>query len=206
MFWTPNCGRYTRNNLKCARSWKPRHIIWLSGFDFQWSLRYRKAIHKMGIAFANNRLLTHSIPKKCPAFFNGNPDKLSHRVITVDEKWIHHNTLESKQQSIQWVFLRQISIKVGQYGSFSQQNHGEGFWDAQVIIHIDLLQPTYLTGTTTFWRKNESISSKWKFSSSKTTLGCPRSVIVMTQFNEFRSELLPYPPYFPDLAPPVTIS
>lgn len=31
-----------------------RHIIWFSGFDFERSFGYEKAIHEMGATFAHN--------------------------------------------------------------------------------------------------------------------------------------------------------
>ena len=49
-----------------------------------------------------------------------NPEEFRRRYITVDETWIHHYTLETKEQSKQWVFE-------GKGGEIGRQGDGHGF-------------------------------------------------------------------------------
>ena len=41
--------------------------------------------------------------KNCLDLFNRKPSDFLRRLVTIDETWIHHYTLESKQQTKQWV-------------------------------------------------------------------------------------------------------
>ena len=65
---------------------------------------------------------THvKISEQCMERFNKNKTDFVHRVITIDETWIHHYTPESKQQSKQWT-----EAKADKVGSISRKGCGIG--------------------------------------------------------------------------------
>ncbi|XP_025993999.1 uncharacterized protein LOC113004563 [Solenopsis invicta] len=49
----------------------------------------------------NNKCMRLLISKQCLELFKRNLQEFLHRVVTVDETWIHHYTPESKEQSKQ---------------------------------------------------------------------------------------------------------
>jgi histone-lysine N-methyltransferase SETMAR len=51
---------------------------------------------------ADKKRALMKISEQCLERFNKNKTNFVHRFITMDETWIHHYTLESKQQSKQW--------------------------------------------------------------------------------------------------------
>lgn len=48
--------------------------------------------------------------------------------ITVDETWVHHFTLERKEQSKQWIQKWKIGSKEDEDRSICMQSHGVSFW------------------------------------------------------------------------------
>ena len=52
-----------------------------------------------------------AISKPNLAFFNHNPKEFLRRVVTMNETWIHHYTLESREGSKQWVKPGESALK-----------------------------------------------------------------------------------------------
>ena len=75
--------------------------------------------------------------KNCLDFFNGNLSVLLRRLVTIDETWIHHYTLESKKQEKQWVGPSITAPKQAK----TQQSAGKVmafvFWDSCGILFIE---------------------------------------------------------------------
>ncbi|XP_033229063.1 uncharacterized protein LOC117180682 [Belonocnema kinseyi] len=60
-----------------------------------------------------NRVTTS---KECLTMFNRKPNEFLHRFVTVDETWIYHNTLETKEQSKQWDYSCERAPKKANVG------------------------------------------------------------------------------------------
>ncbi|QQP58373.1 Putative mariner transposase [Caligus rogercresseyi] len=136
---------------------------------------------------------------ECLALFNRNKDEFFRRFVTVDETWIHYYTPETKQQSKQrpkWVY---------------QPTKSTVFWDARGVIHIDYLQKgRTMNGeyyTSLLDQFNEDLKKKRPHLAKKKVIfhqdnaRVHTCVVSMAKFYELRYELLPHPPYSPDLAP-----
>lgn len=79
--------------------------------------------------------------RKCLAIFIKNTNRFLHHFITLDQTWIHHNTLETKEESKQWGSTGARFAQEGQNTSIGQQSYGNSvFWGAQGVIHIDYLE------------------------------------------------------------------
>lgn len=86
-----------RSNIKSTRAhWSHKHILWLSGFYFEWLLGYPRTIRNMGITFAHNWLPTYHVTtsKDWSVLPNRNLDE---------------TIAETKQQSRQWIFRGESS-------------------------------------------------------------------------------------------------
>uniref|UniRef100_T1IGK9 Transposase n=1 Tax=Rhodnius prolixus TaxID=13249 RepID=T1IGK9_RHOPR len=57
--------------------------------------------------------------------FQKNPQDFKRRFVTVDETWIHHYTLETKEQSKQWVTKGDSAPKKGEDRSFGRKDYGD---------------------------------------------------------------------------------
>ena len=72
--------------------------------------------------------------------FNRNPSDFARRLVTIDETWIHHYTLKSKQQAKQWIGPGGTTPK----RSKTQQSAGKViasvFWDSSGILFIKYLE------------------------------------------------------------------
>ncbi|XP_025162257.1 histone-lysine N-methyltransferase SETMAR-like [Harpegnathos saltator] len=105
------------------------------------------------------------------AIFNRNKDEFFRPYITMDETWLHHYTPESNRQSAEWTERDEPKPKRGKKQQSTGKVMASVFWDARGIIFIDYLE------------KGQTINSEY--------------YITLLE----RYELLPHPPYSPDLAP-----
>jgi len=60
--------------------------------------------------------------------------------VTVDETWIHHYTLESKQQSKQWTEAGCSAPKKTRSVPSARKVMASVFWDAESILFIDYFE------------------------------------------------------------------
>lgn len=149
--------------------------------------------------------------EQCLAMMRHNPDDFWRRVITVDETWIHHYTPETKNQSKQWVEPGGSAPKKAKTVKSADKVMATVFWDSQGIILIDYLEKgKTITGqyyAALLDQLNDNIKEKRPHLKKKKVLflqdNAPvhTSTIAMAKFHELRFELLPHPPYSPDLAP-----
>lgn len=151
------------------------------------------------------------ISEQCLALFRANPNEFLRRFITTDETWIHHYTPETKEQSKQWREKGESAPKKAKTVLSAGKVMATVFWDARGIIFIDYLEHgKTITGAyyvTLLDRLNNELKTKRPHLQRKKILfhrdNAPahKSLIAMGKINELGYELLPHPPYSPDLAP-----
>lgn len=149
--------------------------------------------------------------EQCLELFNRNKSEFSRRYVTMDETWLHHYTPESNRQSASWT----ASDEPRPQRPKTQQSAGKVmasvFWDAHGIIFIDYLQKGQTINSDYYIalleRLKAEIAKKRPHLNRKKVLfhqdnaPCHKSMKTMVKFNELGYELLPHPPYSPDLAP-----
>jgi len=72
--------------------------------------------------------------------FNKNKTDFMRPFVTVDETWIHHYTLESKQQSKQWTEAGCSAPKKTRSVPSARKVMASVFWDAESILFIDYFE------------------------------------------------------------------
>lgn len=156
----------------------------------------------------SNRAL---ISSQCLSMFQGNPEEFLRRFITVDETWIHHHTPETKQQSKQWVKDGSSAPKKAKVVPSAGKIMATVFWDAKGVILVDYLK-SQKTITGAYYvglldKLNLAIQKKRPHLARKKVLfhqdNAPAHTSLKTKakLDELGYELLPHPPYSPDLAP-----
>jgi len=154
------------------------------------------------------RLLTS---KQCLEQFKRNPKEFLRRVVTVDETWIHHYTPETKQQSKQWISPGESAPKKAKMVPSAGKVMATIFWDAKGVILMDFLEKgRTITGqyySELLDRFDKKLKETRPHVTKKKVLfhhdNAPAhsSGVFAAKLHELRYELLPHPPYSPDLAP-----
>lgn len=131
--------------------------------------------------------------------------------ITMDETWIHHYTPESSQQAKQWVEPSGSAPKRPKTQQSAGKVMASVFWDAQGIIFIDYLEKgKTITGayySSLLDRLKEEVKQKRPHLAKKKiryhhdNAPSHSSLIAQGKLYELGFELVPQPPYSPDLAP-----
>ncbi|XP_023241076.1 histone-lysine N-methyltransferase SETMAR-like isoform X2 [Centruroides sculpturatus] len=134
------------------------------------------------------------------AMFRSNKAEFLSQFITMDETWVHHFTLETKEQSKQWTERGESAPKKAKTVSSAGKVMASVFWVAPKKIngkyYANLLQ-----------RLSDEIKKKRPHLAKKKMLfhqdNAPvhTFVITMAKINELRFKFLPHAPYSPDLAP-----
>lgn len=147
----------------------------------------------------------------CLAMYNRNPSEFLRRYVTVDETWVHHYTPETKQQSKQWTSTGERAPKKAKTVCSAGKVMATVFWDSQGVIFIDFLEKgKTITGAyyaALLERFNEELMKKRPHLAKKKVLfhqdNAPAhsSAVATSKLVELGYELLPHPPYSPDLAP-----
>lgn len=143
--------------------------------------------------------------------FRRNPKEFLRRFVTMDETWIHHYTPESNKQSATWLEPGESRGKRPKTQTSAGKVMASIFWDAHGVILIDYLEKgRTITGdyyVALLDRLNDEIKKKRPHMAKKKVLfhhdNAPAhsSLKAMVKLNDLRYELLPHPPYSPDLAP-----
>ncbi|KAM8701714.1 hypothetical protein ACLKA7_005457 [Drosophila subpalustris] len=154
----------------------------------------------MGAAFAHTGAKTTT-----------NKSEFLRRYITMDETWIHHFTPESNRQSAEWHAAGESRPKRPKTQQLAGKVMASVFWDAHGIIFIDYLQKGQTINSDYYMalleRLKDEIAKKRPRMAKKKVLfhqdnaPCHKSMKTMAKLNELGFELLPHPPYSPDLAP-----
>lgn len=149
--------------------------------------------------------------EQCLAIFNRNKDEFFRRYITMDETWIHHYTPESNRQSAEWTGREEPKPKRGKMQQSAGKVMASVFWDAHGIIFIDYLERGQTINSEYYIalleRLKDEITNKRPHLKKKKVLfhqdnaPCHKSIKTMAKLYELGFELLPHPPYSPDLAP-----
>ena len=143
--------------------------------------------------------------------YNTNPDDFHFRVVTCDETWLYHYDPESKQESMEWKHATSPKTKKFKATRSTKKVMSTIFWDSKGVIHIDYLPH----GTTMNGKYYANLLKQVRQSIKEKRRGKIRRGIMLHQDNapvhtsqvamdavrECGYELLPHPPYSPDLAP-----
>jgi histone-lysine N-methyltransferase SETMAR len=129
----------------------------------------------------------------------------------VDKTWIHHYTPETKEQSKQWVPSGESAPKKAKMVPSAGKVMPTVFWDSQAIILIIYLEKgKIITGapySLLLDRLKTELQEKHPQSAHKKILfhhdNAPAhfSGVVATKLMELGFQLIPHPPFSPDLAP-----
>lgn len=138
-----------------------------------------------------------------PDFFN--------RFITVDETWLHHYTPETKIQSMQWTAKGEPAPKKAKTVPSAGKILATVFWDAKGIIFMDCLEKgktitglyyaNLLDKLIKHIREKRPGLSKKKIFFHHDNAPAHTSKVSMEKIKKLHFELVPHPPYSPDLAP-----
>lgn len=159
----------------------------------------------------DQKLVRMQISRECLERFRKNKVDFMRRFITTDETWVHHYTPETKQQSKQWRHSGSPPPKKAKAVASAGKVMASIFWDAKGILLIDYL-PKGQTITGVYYA---SLLDKLKQKVNEKRPGLAKkkiifhqdnarphtSVIAMAKIHELGFDLLPHPPYSPDLAP-----
>lgn len=149
--------------------------------------------------------------EQCLELFNRNRSEFLRRYVTIDETWIHHYTPESSRQSSEWTARDEPNPKRGKTQQSAGKVMASVFWDAHGIIFIDYLGKGKTINSDYYiallQRLKDEIAKKRPHLKKKKVLfhqdnaPCHKSMKTMAKLHELGFELLPHPPYSPDLAP-----
>lgn len=149
--------------------------------------------------------------EQCLEMFKRNKAEFFRRYVTMDETWLHHYTPESNRQSSEWTASDEPNPKRGKTQQSAGKVMASVFWDAHGIIFIDYLQKGQTINSDYYIalleRLKAEIAKKRPHLKKKKVLfhqdnaPCHKSGKTMAKIYELGYELLPHPPYSPDLAP-----
>lgn len=152
-----------------------------------------------------------TISEECLAKFRLNKKDFMRRFITVDETWIHHHTPETKEQSKQWIASGEPAPKKAKAVLSANKVMATVFWDARGVIYIDYLQKgKTINGeyyASLLQRFHQVLTEKRPHLARKKILfhqdnaRVHTCAVAMAKIHELHYELVPHPPYSPDLAP-----
>lgn len=178
------------------------NILGMKKLSARWVPRLLTADQK------RNRVTTS---EECLAMFNHSPSEFWRRYVTVDETWVHHYTPETKQQSKQWTSAGERAPKKAKTVCSAGKVMATIFWDSQGIILIDFMEKgKTITGAyyaALLGKFHEVLMMKRPHLAKKKVIfhhdNAPAhtSAIATSKLVELRYQLLPHPPYSPDLAP-----
>lgn len=149
--------------------------------------------------------------EECLGILKKNEEDFFHRYVTMDETWVYHYTPDSKRSSAQWLERGEKRPKRPRTQTSAGKVLASVFWDAQGILFIDYLQKG-LTLNSDYYMKllvtlKQVIGEKRPKMQKKKILfhqdnaPCHKSAVTMKKLDDLGYELLPHPPYSPDLAP-----
>ena len=130
------------------------------------------------------------------------------KYVTMDKIWIHYFTLESNWQSTEWTAAGKNHPKWLKTQTSADKVLVSVFWDAPGILFID-----YVKNGRTFnseyyiallvHLKKETAKKQPKLKKNvlfhQDNVQCHKSIAKMAKLNELHFELLPHPPYSPEL-------
>jgi histone-lysine N-methyltransferase SETMAR len=143
--------------------------------------------------------------------YQADPDDFLSRLVTQDETWVHHFDPESKRQSLQWKHPWSPSPRKFRVVASARKVMASVFWDSEGVIVVDYLEHGHtITGeyySQLLIRLREAIKQKRRGKLSRGVImlqdNAPAhtSHVATATIDQCSFELLPHPPYSPDLAP-----
>ncbi|XP_014486230.1 PREDICTED: histone-lysine N-methyltransferase SETMAR-like [Dinoponera quadriceps] len=159
----------------------------------------------------DEKRIRHNISKECLDRFQRDTTDFLRRFVTVDKIWIHRYTPESKKQPKRWTLAEKPVPKKAKTSHSAGKVMTTVFWDSHGVLLVDYLQKEKtITGeyyASLLERLDEEIAKKRPYLEKERVLlhqddvQVPTSAIAMAKLHELGYELLPHPPYSPDLAP-----
>ncbi|XP_064466667.1 histone-lysine N-methyltransferase SETMAR-like [Ornithodoros turicata] len=138
------------------------------------------------------------------------------RIITCDETWVHNFTPESKRASKQWNHPGSPAPKKFRSTQSAAKVMTRVFWDKAGVVHVDFLpcgttiNSTYNCHVLRYVHKAQKQKRPGLITKGVLLLqdnARPHTAHLRTRtLQELGWELLPHPPYSPDLAPAISIS
>ena len=134
-----------------------------------------------------------------------------HRIVTSDATWVHHFTPESKESSKQWKHSSSPTPEKFRARPSAGKVMASVFWDFRVVIHIDYLSKGHKINAAYYQKAFRDVHAAIK---RKRPGLITRGVIfqqdnarphtaqsTMAVISQLGWEVIPHPPYSPDLAP-----
>lgn len=139
------------------------------------------------------------------------PESFFDRIVTQDETWVHHFDPESKSQSMMWKHMDSPTPKKFKVTMSAGKVMATVFWDNQGVIMTSYL-PKGSTITAEYYagelrQLREALKTKRRGKLRRGVLllqdnaSSHTAQIATATASECGFELLPHPPYSPDLAP-----
>ena len=148
--------------------------------------------------------------KRGLGLFRRNKPSFLRWYVTMDETCIHHYTPESKRSSAEWIAVVEKRPKREKRQMLAGKVMASVFWDAHAVLFIDYLEKGKTINSERYIGqlmrlKNEIGEKRLQMKKKKVLFHqdnapCHKSLATMAKLNELSFELLPHPPYSPDLA------
>ena len=129
-------------------------------------------------------------------------------IVTGDESWFHHYEPETKRQSMEWHHLDSPTKKKAKTVQFVGKVVGSVFWDAQGCLLVEFLEPGQTINaaryTQTLVKLRSALHDKRpgrKVILQHNNVHPHTARATVEKIRTFGWEILPHPPYSPDLAP-----
>jgi len=159
----------------------------------------------------DNKRNRETTSEQCLTLFKRNPKEFLRRFVIVDETRIHWYTPETKEQSKQWTSPGEPAPKKTKTVPSAGKVMATVFWDSQGVIYMDYLEKgKMVTGLyyaellDRFAAELQKIRphlAKKKVLFHHDNAPAHTSALAQGKLVELGYELLPHPPYSPDLAP-----
>ena len=143
--------------------------------------------------------------KHCLELFQRNKKEFSPKYVTMDETWIHYFTLESNRQSAEWTAAGESHPKWPKMQSSGGKVLAFVFWDVQSILFINYLErgktinSEYYIALLVHLKEEIATNEEEKSAFHQDNALYHSSIATMAKLHELNIQLLPYPPYSPDL-------
>lgn len=149
--------------------------------------------------------------KKLLAIYNKDSEDFFTQIVTGDESWFHYYEPESKEQSKQWKHPDSPPPKKAKAQQSAGKRMATVFWDCEGILLIEWLPEGKAINSDYYIevlkKLREAVKSKRRGKLTRHVLlqhdnATPHSSAkTMAAIKDLGFELLPHPPYSPDLAP-----
>lgn len=167
----------------------------------RWVPRLLTPMQKMNRVVTSEACL--GLMEQYPEFFK--------QLVTVDETWLHYYTPETKLQSMQWMGPGEKPPKKAKTVPSAGKVMATVFWDHKGILLVDYLEKGRTINGPYYANLLDQLKQaildkrphlqKKKIFLLQDNAPVHNSVVSMSKIHELNYELVPHPPYSPDLAP-----